>query len=172
MSRQENFSLPALYAALDAERQARGLSWSEATKEMNGQSQNMGVRGLSPSTVGATRFRRTMEADGILQMLRWIDRAPESFVGGDRRFEEGDARLPEVPPRHVLRFDTTKLHAALEVRRVERKMSWDQVGREVGVGKSSLMRLSRGGRTSFPQVMRIVGWLGEPAARFTRIADR
>lgn len=166
-----DFDLAALYAALDARRRERALSWSQATREMNGGTPSRGVHALSPSTVVATRSRRIMEADGVLQMLRWLDRAPETFLGQPRRFAENDARLPEVPAGHVLRFDTRRIHAALEARRAERKMSWAQAGCEIGVAESGLMRLSRGGRTSFPQVMRIVGWLGEPAARFTRIAD-
>jgi hypothetical protein len=35
---------------------------------------------------------------------------------------------------------------------------------------NSLTYLKRGGRTGFPHVMRVVGWLGVPLAAFTRAA--
>lgn len=90
---------------------------------------------------------------------------------GHPHSEDASARLPQVPPRHILRFDTKKLHAALDAQRVERKMTWAQVAKEVGLGVSSLTHLSSGGRTSFPQVMRIVRWLARPAAQFTRASE-
>jgi hypothetical protein len=78
-----------------------------------------------------------------------------------------------APTGGVLRFDARALHAALEARRTERGMTWTQVAAAVsGVGAASLMRLRAGGRLGFPQVMRFCAWLGEPAARFIRIAPR
>jgi hypothetical protein len=34
-----------------------------------------------------------------------------------------------------------------------------------------LTNLSKGGRIGFPRVMRLVKWLDQPAAVFTRVAD-
>jgi hypothetical protein len=51
-------------------------------------------------------------------------------------------------------------------------MTWPEVSREVGLSAPSLTYLARGGRTGFPHVMRIVRWLGLPAAYFTRFSDR
>lgn len=112
------------------------------------------------------------EGDGVLQMLRWLNRTPESFMPGHPHSEDASERLPHVPLHYVLRFDTKKLHAALDTKRIERKMTWVQVAGEVGVGVSTLIHLSRGGRTAFPQVMRILRWLGRPAAEFTRASER
>jgi len=165
-----DFSLRALYAALDAERRRRGLSWAKATQEINGPSGRASGHRLSPSTVTGTRTRAVAEGDGVLQMLRWLNRTPESFVPGHPESDDG-GRLPEVPAHHTLRFDTKKLHAAIDLERVERKMTWAQVAQEVGIGASSLTHLSHGGRTAFPQVMRIVGWLAEPAAQFMRTSN-
>jgi hypothetical protein len=168
--RPGDFSLRALYAALDAQRRARGLSWSAATREMNGQSGRPSGHRLSPSTVTGTRIRTVAEGDGVLQMLRWLKRTPESFVSGHQA-SDGRGRLPEVPSHQTLRFDTRKVYEALEAQRVERQLTWAQVALEVGVGPSSLTYLSHGGRTAFPQVMRIVRWLAKPAAEFTRTSN-
>jgi hypothetical protein len=169
--RPGDFSLRALYAALDAERRRRGLSWSTATREINGQSGRCVGHRLSASTVTGTRTRAIAEGDGILQMLRWLNRTPESFVPGSQASEDVGAQLPDVPSHQILRFDTRKLHAALMAQRVERNLTWAQVAQEVGIGVSSLTHLSRGGRTAFPQVMRVVGWLAKPAAQFTRTSN-
>ena len=91
---------------------------------------------------------------------------------GHPHSEDASARLPQVPPRHVLRFDPKKLHAALDAQRIEKKMTWAQIAKEVGLGVSSLTHLSSGGRTAFPQVMRILRWLARPAAQFTRASER
>lgn len=172
MPESSDFSLRALYAALDAQRQARGLSWSQATKEIGGQSGRSSARALSPSTVTGTRTRAIAEGDGVLQMIRWLNRTPESFVPGKQQFAEADTRLPDIPANRVLRFDTRKLHAALDAQRIKRNMTWAQVATEVGIGISSLTHLSKGGRTGFPHVMRMIRWLARPAADFTRACDR
>lgn len=169
-----DFSLRALYAALDAQRQACGISWAQATREMNGpakhgfaSSRNRASHALSPSTVTGTRTRLVAEADGVLQMLRWLDRTPESFVPRHAAANTAGARLPAVPPGHILRFDTRRIHAALDMQRAEREMTWSQVAEEIGVAASTLTHLAKGGRTAFPHVMRIVRWLSRPAADFT-----
>lgn len=171
MTRSDDFSLRDLHDALDAQRQARGISWSQAAKEINGEPARVSARQMISTTVKGTRTGAVAEGDGISQMLRWLNRTPESFVPGHQGFEEASARLPGVAPGHVLRFDTRKLHVALEAQRMERKLRWAQVAMEVGVGISTLSHLAKGGRTAFPQVMRIVRWLGRPAAHFTRESD-
>jgi hypothetical protein len=82
------------------------------------------------------------------------------------------AELPSVPAGKVLRFDTKKLHAAVDAHRIERGLTWKEIASEIGVGVSSLAHLSAGGRTSFPQVMRILSWLESPATEFTRLTDQ
>jgi len=166
-----DFSLRALYAALDEERRARGLSWAQAMREMNRQPGPSSVHRLSPSTVTRTRTGAMAEGDGVLQMLLWLNRTPESLVPGHQASGAVGAPLPDVPVDRVLRFDTQKLYAALDAQRVERHLTWAQVAQEVGLGVSSLTRLSRGGRTAFPQVMRMVTWVARPAAHFMRSSE-
>lgn len=141
---------------------------------MNGRSRSDRRSGhaLSSSTVKAIGVRTVAEGDGVLQMLLWLRRTPESFVPGYSEAGSAGAYLPEVPPRHVLRFDTKKLHAALNAQRLERKLTWMGIAKQLGLGPSSLTHLANGGRTAFPQVMRMVQWLNRPAADFTRASVR
>lgn len=170
MKQAADFSLRALYEALDAQRRARGISWAQAAREMNERAMILNHRShpLSASTVKGVGTRSIAEGDGILQMLLWLGRTPESFVPGHPESESLRAGLPQVPTGCILRFDTKKIHAALDARRIERQMTWARVAREIGAGASSLTHLAKGGRTAFPQVMRILRWLGGTAAEFTR----
>jgi hypothetical protein len=138
---------------------------------MNRQPAPSSAHRLSPSTVTRTRTGATAEGDGVLQMLLWLHRTPESFVRGHQASGAVDAQLPDVPVDRVLRFDTRKLYAALDAQRVERHITWAQVAQEVGLGVSSLTRLSKGGRTAFPQVMRMVAWVARPTAHFMRSSE-
>jgi hypothetical protein len=52
-------------------------------------------------------------------------------------------------------------------------MTWQQVAKEIGdLDAATLTRLSKGGRISFPGVMRILRWLGSTVASYTRVRDR
>ena len=171
MTRSSDFNLEAVYAALDRQRRARDLSWPQATRQINRQSERHSIHPLSVSTVAGLRTKAVAEGDGVLQMLLWLNRSPESFMPEHPECEDVRERLPEVPSHQILRFDTAKLHAALDGQRTAKSMTWAQVAQEVGLGVSSLTHLSRGGRTGFPHVMRIVRWLNRPAAEFTRASD-
>lgn len=157
-----DFDLHALQAAIDAECRARGLTWAAAAREV----------GVSASTLRGLGTRRAVEGDGVLQILRWLGRSAESFLrdGGP----VGGVVAPlRTPVGGVLRFDARALYAALDARRREGGMTWTQVAAAIGgTDAAGLTRLRRGGRVSFPQVMRLCGWLGEPAARFVHVAAR
>lgn len=66
------FNAAALYAALDARRRERGMSWAEVAREI----------GVSASTLTRTRLGGRMEVDGMLAMVRWLGRTAESFTFG------------------------------------------------------------------------------------------
>jgi hypothetical protein len=52
-------------------------------------------------------------------------------------------------------------------------MTWREAATAIGVGSAaSLTRLRDGGRVSFPTVMRILAWVGKPAAHFVRLVQR
>jgi hypothetical protein len=126
------------------------------------------VPSISASTLTGMRDRGAVEGDGVLQMLRWLGRAPESFMPG----AAATASLPPGRPDQIFRFDTKAIHAAVEKRRVEHGLTWQQVANQLpGFSVASLKRLSEGGRTAFPHVARIARWLGVPVASFTRAVD-
>jgi transcriptional regulator with XRE-family HTH domain len=162
MQARAEFDLQALQDALDAERRARGLSWAALARAV----------GVSASTLRRLGTRRAVEGDGVLQMLRWLGRSPESFVsGGGPR--DGDSVALPTAPRGVLRFDARALHAALEARRRDGGMTWEEVAAAIGgTNAGALRRLRGGGRVAFPPVMRVCAWLGEPVARFVHLAPR
>ena len=64
------FDSKALYAALDAQREARDLSWQQVAQEAR----------VSVSTIARTRKGGRMEVDGMLAMVNWLGVAVETFV--------------------------------------------------------------------------------------------
>ena len=72
MTRSTDFSLAELHAALDARRQARGLTWAGATREINGQHAGSVTHPIASATVTTLRTKAVAEADGVLAMLRWL----------------------------------------------------------------------------------------------------
>src|SRR5262245_4398181 len=170
---QTDFDIAALYTALDAKRRSLGMSWQEAARAISARFAHVPARPISPSTLTGLRSKEAIEGDGVLQMLLWLERTPESFVPGHREATAETAALPDVGPYRILRFDTGRLYSELDAQRRERGMTWEQAAREIGgFSAAGLTRLSKGGRTGFPHVLRLAGWLRRPAARFTRAADR
>jgi transcriptional regulator with XRE-family HTH domain len=64
------FDARLLYAALDAQRRARGLSWRDVALEI----------GVSSATLTGTKRGGRLEVDGMLAMVRWLGRTAESFT--------------------------------------------------------------------------------------------
>jgi hypothetical protein len=158
------FFVRALYDALDAQRRAREMSWQQVARE---------IGGISASTLTGMRERSTLEGDGVLQMVRWLRRTPESFVPTADGASTAITMLPQARPGQMLRFDAGAIYEALDSERVRRGMTWQQVANEVGGSSAAdLTRLAQGGRVGFPKVLRVVGWLGRPVADFTRITAR
>lgn len=59
-----------LYAALDAERTARGLSWRQLAKEI----------GVSPSLLSRLGNDLRPDADGFATLVRWLNIPAEQFM--------------------------------------------------------------------------------------------
>jgi hypothetical protein len=166
-----DFKLAALYAALDAHRLSRGLSWVQAVREMSAPFTQGGSRPLAISTVTGLRTKRVAEGDGVLQMLRWLDRTPESFASAADSIS--DSALPSATPNQAIRMDTRALHQALGDARAARSLTWTAVAAEIhGVTIHTLRGYAKGGRTGFPHVLRVTRWLGRPLAQFTRLTPR
>jgi transcriptional regulator with XRE-family HTH domain len=69
------FDSRALYSALDAERQARGVTWTQVAVET----------GVSAGTITRTRTGGRLEVDGMLAMVRWLGVPVETFVRESKR---------------------------------------------------------------------------------------
>jgi transcriptional regulator with XRE-family HTH domain len=155
-----DFDLRAFRLALDTRRAALGLSWAAVAAEL----------GVSVATLRGLGGGPVAEGDGVLRVVAWLGRSPESFVPGREATTEG-----QLPTELVgtLRFDTLALSAALEATRAARGLTWREVAVESGVGSAAaLTRLRAGGRVMFPGVMRVLAWVGAPAARFVRAVER
>ena len=165
--------IETLFAALDAQRRSRRLEWTDVAREINGTFSGSGATPISTSTLTGMRRRAALDADGVLQMLLWLGRSPESLLPGREGEPKQVELLPQTGPGRILRFDTRAVFAALDGRRSERGMTWGAVAVEIGaLSPSSLTRLAGGGRIAFPGAMRIFAWLGRPASSFTRAFDR
>lgn len=168
------FDVEALAAALNAARKTRGLSWQGVADEVNRAAERPGaVRPISASTISGLAGRPMgVEGDGVLQMLIWLSRTPESFVPGHPGAARDEARLPIVEPPGLLRFDVPAIHRRLDAERQKRLIAWEDVARQIGgrVSGASLKAMAGQTRTSFPGVMDIARWLKAPCAALTRVS--
>jgi len=165
-----DFDLFALYEAVDKRRREREMSWTSVAREVNRFRTTR--RPIAVSTITGLRTNSVGEGDGILQILLWLGRTPESFVSNITDADSQRFQLPNLTTGQILRWDTHALFLALNAQRLERQLAWSDVARELkGFTPGMLTNLGKGGRIGFPRVMRLVRWLGRPAVEFTRIAD-
>src|SRR5262245_54963476 len=115
MSARTDFDLRALYDAIDERRRERQLSWAAVAGEVNRHRTTR--RAIASSTITSLKDKPVGEGDGILQMLLWLGRSPESFVPGAADPDHDRYRLPELTAAQVLRWDTRALFLALDARR-------------------------------------------------------
>src|SRR5215510_5525934 len=128
-----DFNVVALHAALDAQRTERGMSWRAVALEVNRADERFGIHPISPSTISGLKNKRWgVEGDGVLQMLLWLDRTPESFVPGHPGATHPDARLPRVTVNEILRFNAPSIYAKLDAQRAARGLTWAQAAAEIG----------------------------------------
>jgi hypothetical protein len=111
-----------------------------------------------------------MSCQYALIILRWIRRAPEDFLRGPVA-DLGDVRLPEAGPETRLRWDLPQVHAALNVQRRERDLTWAELADELDCTPSRLTNLRTARLADMDLTMRITQWLGQPAARFVHPAN-
>jgi hypothetical protein len=164
----------ALFEALDARRQARGLSWQGVADQMWELSATLNARRhdhpISPSTITGMSRRGRTSCQHALFMLRWLARSPEDFLNGSHPTPA--APLPEPGPEFRLRWDLKALHAAMNERRGRESLTWLQLAQVLGCSPNQLTGLrSAKFATSMTIAMRIVQWLGRPAAEFVYVAS-
>jgi hypothetical protein len=103
-------------------------------------------------------------------MLRWLSRAPEEFLTG-AVVDVGDTRLPQPGPDSRLRWDLSKLHAALNSQRQARGLAWAELARTLDCTPSRLTNLRTARQADMGLVMRCTQWLKRPAADFIHAAQ-
>lgn len=168
-ARGDDFSIDALYNALDAEREERGISWTHLTRELNALFKDVtAARPIATSTVTGMCDRGGLNGNGVIQMLIWLKRTPESFCPS---WPVKGKLIPTTTPDRIVRWNGPKIHEAIDAERMKRGMTWKTVADEIGVGigtsPAALKALARTPSLGFPAGMRIFRWLGKPAADFT-----
>jgi len=168
------FDGAALYAALDARRTELGLSWRQVADQLWNLSADLNDRRrdhpISPATLTKMATKPRTSCQHALIMLRWLDRAPESFLGGDAgddpRFE-----LPPAGPDRRLRWSLKRLFSSMDEKRREDGLGWSELAATLGCTPNQLtgMRTAKFA-TDMDLAMRIVQWMGRPAADFVYVA--
>jgi len=160
-----HFDVQGLYQSLDNKRETLGLTWSGVASEIREKFTKVSV-----STIKNIGHKQNIEGDGVLQMLLWLERSPESFVIG----MESDKRHQLHPPEQgVLRWHSKKIYQLLNQRRLDSNLTWTAVAAEIeGYTPAMLTRLSDGGRVALPGIMQVVRWLEVPAASLTFVSPR
>lgn len=74
------FNMRALHAALDAARQAKGLSWAELAAETNRPFEGTTSIPIHPATLCGLLAKRSVTSAVVLQAVAWLGRTPESFL--------------------------------------------------------------------------------------------
>ncbi|MGE0599623.1 MAG: hypothetical protein AB7J35_05720 [Dehalococcoidia bacterium] len=147
-----HLDIAALGKALDAERTRRRLTWVEVGKQ------------LGIPTVRAMVTGSHIQADGAVLVLQWLGKRCDEFVvrpGGNPAPWADRAELQGPPPLFA-RFDTIKLHAALDRARRERGLTWGVVAAELGTMPGVIARFTKGGRTNAQLMVAAAEWAGEP----------
>ncbi|MGC1784792.1 MAG: hypothetical protein WA708_19920 [Acidobacteriaceae bacterium] len=167
------FDMKAFHRAVDERRRERGLSWIELAAEVNRPFEHTSSIPIHLATIRNMAKKRSVTSAVVLQVFRWLQATPESFLSEPGRHPRQEEELPRGAPDRILRFDTRALHAALDQERKRRGMTWQQVARELpGFTQTMLKNLASGPLIGFPRVMWITQWLGSPAARFVRPRSR
>jgi transcriptional regulator with XRE-family HTH domain len=95
-------NVPALYAALDAQREAAGLSWRQLAKD----------RGLSPSTFTRLASGHRPDVDAFAALVGWLGQPAERFIISDGRDAADEpALLAELAPLLRARADLDETDA-------------------------------------------------------------
>jgi hypothetical protein len=168
------FDGAALYAALDARRAELGLSWKGVADQIWALSAELNARRgdhpISPSTLTNIAKRSNTSCQHALFMLRWLGRTPESFLAGPPA-DDSRYTLPAAGPDRRLRWALKALYEAVDEKRHQEGLTWPELAAVLGCTPSQASGL----RTAkfaigMDLAMRMVQWLGRPAADFVYVA--
>jgi hypothetical protein len=160
------FDVRRLYADLDAERSARGLSWQGLADDVWELSAGLNARRddhpISPATLRWSTTRHGVGCHHALFMLRWLGRSPEDYVAG-----AAVTAMPDPGPDRRLRWDLPALAAALDERRRAEGLTWPEAAVLLHTTPAQLSGLRRVRFGVGMQVtMPIVQWLGRASTDF------
>jgi hypothetical protein len=164
------FDTGVLFTALDAKRTELSLSWKkvadqlwELSAALNGRRRD---HPISPSTLTNMAKNPRTSCQHALFMLRWLGRTPESFLTGGGGDGPGFA-LPAAGPDRRLRWALKLLYAAMDEKRRADGLTWPALAAILGCSANQLTGLRTAKfATGMDLAMRIVQWLGRPAADF------
>jgi hypothetical protein len=167
---QAPFDVAALYAALDDKRTSLGISWTAVARQLWELSSELNDRRrdhpISPSTLTNMAKNPRISCQHALFMLRWLERTPESFLVGSGRDDERFA-LPATGPDRRLRWALKRLYASMDEKRRQEGLTWSGLAAVLGCTPSQLTGLRTAKfATGMDLAMRIVQWIGLPAADF------
>jgi hypothetical protein len=165
-----SFDIAALHAALDDKRNSLGLSWRSVAKQLWELSSDLNDRRrdhpISPSTLTNMVKHPRISCQHALFMLRWLGRTPESFLKGATGDDERFA-LPSAGPDRRLRWALKLLYASMDEKRRRDGLTWAALAAILGYSPSQLTGLRTAKfATGMDLAMRIVQWIGRPAAAF------
>jgi hypothetical protein len=155
---------------IDTRRAQLGLTWKQVADQLWELSCDLNDRRhdhpISPSTLTSMATKPRATCQHALFMLRWLGRNPESFLTGetadDPRFD-----LPLAGPDRRLRWSLKLLYAAMDEKRRQEGLTWRELAAALECSPNQLtgLRTARYA-TNIELAMRIVQWLGRPAADF------
>jgi hypothetical protein len=168
------FDAAALYAALDAQRAELGLNWRQVADQLWNLSAELNDRRrdhpISPSTLTNMGKNPRTSCQHALFMLRWLGRTPESFLEGASDDDPGFA-LPPAGPDRRLRWSLKLLYKTMDEKRRQEGLTWPQLAATLGCSANRLTALRTAKfATDMDLAMRIVQWIGRPAAEFVYLA--
>jgi hypothetical protein len=166
-----SFDTQALYLALDAQRTELGLSWTGVANQLWEMSSDLNDRRkdhpISPSTLTSMGKKPRTSCQHALFMVRWLGRTPESFLRGQSGDYDPRFALPTAGLDRRLRWSLKLLYAAMDEKRREQGLTWAGLAAILGCSPNQLTALRTAKfATGMDLAMRIVQWLGRPAADF------
>ena len=164
------FDVSALYAALDDRRTTLDISWPRVAKQIWELSSDLNDRRrdhpISPSTLKNMAKNPRISCQHALFTIRWLGRTPESFLTGATGDDERFA-LPVAGPDRRLRWALKLLYASMDEKRRRDGLTWPDLAAVLGCSPNQLTGLRTAKfATGMDLAMRIVQWLGRPAADF------
>lgn len=151
------FDGPAFFGAIDKQRGHRELSWPELGR----------VTGVSPGTIKRFATGDTIEADGVLALVRWLGRPLEDFSPANAHLNSGKGPATALPGT-MLRRDTQRLYQALVERSERDGVSLKQIAEEVGISTAQIRGFAKGGRTNIRRFLRVLNYLEADFHGFTQ----